>query len=140
MLKYEKNLNVSKEEVYAFLLEQYQMTIKEATGKDVPLKELEKGYKYKTSKKVGKEVKEATVHIKKPEKYKKLSSTYNLQEKHYEMTYTITPVDNERITLTYEQITTPAINEGALSNLMLKRNCSKTFKIIEQTIQKRRNK
>lgn len=103
MPSYKGTLNVTAHELYIALLEQSIAEIKQITGKELTIPELEKGYKYKAKKKIGKEVKDASVHFKKAEPDRRIRVTYSLEQYFYEMNYVLTPLSDSSVEFSYEQ-------------------------------------
>lgn len=103
MPSYKGTLNVTAHELYIALLEQSIAEIKQITGKELTIPELEKGYKYKAKKKIGNEVKDASVHFKKSEPDRRIHVTYSLEQYFYEMNYVLTPLSDSSVEFSYEQ-------------------------------------
>ena len=103
MPSYKGILNVTAHELYTALMEQSIAEIKQVTGEQLTISELEKGYKYKAKKRVGKEIKDASVHFKKTEPDRRIQVTYSLEQYFYEMNYVFTPLSESRVEFSYNQ-------------------------------------
>ena len=96
MVEFTTELKVSAHELYKAIVDQSVMEIKQKIGTDVPAEEIEQnGYKYKVTKKKGKDFYEASINIRKPIPDKLFTSSYNSPQGLYEMRYEIEQLEEE---------------------------------------------
>ncbi|MBQ7222946.1 MAG: DUF3284 domain-containing protein [Erysipelotrichaceae bacterium] len=104
MVELTTELKVSAHELYNAIIQQSVMEIKQKTGEDVSAEEIEKnGYKYKVTKKRGKEFYEASINIRKPIADKLFTSSYNSPQGLYEMRYEIEALEEYLCQLHFTQ-------------------------------------
>ena len=83
MPSYKGTMNITAHECYQALMEQSRAEIKQKTGRELTVEELEKGYKYKVKKKVRKEVKDATVSFSPANRDRRIAVHYSLDGLNY---------------------------------------------------------
>ncbi len=137
MPSYTGQMRITAHECYIALLEQSATEIRQKTGKKLTIEQLEKGYKYKSKRKVGREVKDATVHFKPTVKDRRIMVNYAMDTVHYEMLYEITPVTENRVKLLYQQ---KARNEKEnwIQSFLFRIRCRIWMRYIEREMLKRR--
>ena len=125
--------------VTQLLMEQSVAEIKQRTGNDVTIEELEKGYKYKVKKKVGKEVKDASISYSKPVVDRRITVHYMLENDSYEMNYDIKKLSDNKVELTYSQLKKDEKELSFIDKFIFERRIKKWMKLIEKEMIKRRN-
>lgn len=131
-------MNITPHECYLALLEQSVAEIKQKTGNDVTVEDLEKGYKYKVKKKVGKDIKEASVSFGKTVADRRISVHYLIDSDSYEMNYDIKKLADDRVELTYSQIMKNEKPLNFIEKFIFERRLKKWLKLIEKDRIKRR--
>ena len=132
-------MNITPHECYTALMEQSVAEIKQRTGNDVTIEELEKGYKYKVKKKVGKEVKDASISYSKPVVDRRITVHYMLENDSYEMNYDIKKLSDNKVELTYSQLKKDEKELSFIDKFIFERRIKKWMKLIEKEMIKRRN-
>ena len=134
---YKGTLNVTAHELYTALLEQSIAEIKQITGKELTIEELEKGYKYTAKKQVGKEIKDATVHFKKTEPDRRIHVAYSLERYFYEMNYILTPLSENTVEFSYSQ-TMNNEKMNFIQKMMFENKMKRWMKALETVILNKR--
>ena len=132
-------MNITPHECYLALMEQSVAEIKRKTGKDVTIEELEKGYKYKTKRKVGKDIKEASVSYSKPVVDRRITVHYMLENESYEMNYDIKKLAEDKVELTYSQLKKDEKPLSFLGKFIFEKKVKKWLRLIEKEMISRRN-
>lgn len=138
-MEYKINLKVSDSELYYTLIQSMLGEAKQATGKEVTVKDLKGGYKYKYRKSFGKKSVEVTTHIKEPITNKRLELRVERIDNQYSMIYDLKPIDKFETELTYSQQDAYKV-KNIFQKWKFKRSMKKKFKMIEKYIVSNRAK
>ncbi len=141
MVELTTELKVSAHELYDAIIQQSIMEIKQKIGEDVPAEEIEKnGYKYKVTKKKGKEFYEASINIRKPIPDKLFTSSYNSPQGLYEMRYEIEALEEYLCRLHFTQKNGPKDEDKGFWNWYASRKMKSNFRKLADYIISQRNK
>ena len=138
MFRYAGELKVSAEEMFNEIINTAIIEVENKIGKKITREDLLEGYKYKTKRRVGNDIVDATVVLKKPEVNRRFTTTYSFNDQHYEMNYIITPLDDYKIKLEYTQ--EDGKRMGGISQWFAERKMRNGFKQMEKYIIEKRRK
>ncbi len=134
MLKFVKKLNVSASDFYNTILLSLTKDIKQATGKNIAITDLDYGYKcQKRIRRKGKLV-ESNIDIKRPVLNKEIMTIITVKKEVYELKYTIEELDDNLIRVTHTQ--TGSVSDNFFNKILFRIRTKKRFKEIENYIKK----
>ena len=140
MPDYKGTVKLTPHECYTALMTQSIAEIKRKTGKELTVEELEKGYKYKVKKKVGNDVKDASVHFSRPDRDRRITVHYSLENSFYDMNYEFREIEPGKTEVTYSQIMKNEKKLNFIEDLMFRSRVRRWLKLIEREMIKLRKK
>lgn len=139
MITYKGTLNVSAHEFYETLLLQICADINQKTKRELTLKDIQKGCRYRVKKKVGNKIQDSVIEVAKPEPDHKVVTTNTIDGVVYKMVYEIEGIDDNHTNVNYYQ-DNGGKNEGFLARKLVERNMKSRLKEFEKYIIKNRSK
>ena len=138
MYKFEKEMPISAKECFDALIDIAILEVERKTGKVITRDEVMKGYKYPSKRKVGRNIIDAKVHIKKPEPDHRFHTSYSFDNRTIEMDYLITALDDTHMKLVYTQDNGNEEIKG-LQKFLMNRDMKKKCKGIAKYVLSKKN-
>lgn len=139
MITYKGTMNVSAHEFYETLLLQICADINQKTKRELTIKDIQKGCRYRVKRKVGNRIQDSIIEVAKPETDRKVITTNTTDGIVYKMIYEIEKIDDDHINVVYYQ-DNGGKNEGFFARKLVERNMKSRFKEFEKYIISNRNK